>query len=146
MTDLEFATCDLEKYSEVYNNPNRRKFSELTFGDPIYCVQVEMRRVLTPIRPLYSGSFQKFELSFNKRELEDPTNPKARKARIYLTERHGFVADKNVSAFVRYKDIRRDVKCVQVYGTSLEECIYKAEKVLDMTNLEEKLVWTQPNI
>ena len=144
MTDLEFATCDLEKYSEVYNNPNRRKFSELTFGDNIYCVQVELVQALGIVIPLHK--FQKFELSFNKMELKEPNNPKARKAKIYVTDRHGFLADKNVSAFVRYKDIRKNYKYVQVYGTSLEECTYKAEKLLNMTNLENKLVWTKPNI
>ena len=143
MTDLEFATCDLERYSEVYNT-RPRKFSELTFGDPIYCVQVEIRMAIGIVTPL--SKYQKFELSFNKLELEDPTNPKARKSRVYLTEKHGFVADKNISAFVRYKDIGRYYKVVQVYGTSLEECIYKAEKTLNIKNLEDKLVWTEPNI
>jgi hypothetical protein len=79
-------------------------------------------------------------------ELKEPNNPKARKAKIYVTDRHGFLADKNVSAFVRYKDIRRHYKYVQVYGTTLEECIYKTEKLLKIKNIENKLVWTKPNI
>lgn len=144
MTDLEFATCDLERYSQVYNNHNRKKFSELTFGDPIYCVQVEIIPAIGMVKPIMI--LQKAKLQFRKLELEKPNNPKSRKARIYVTDTHGIIADKNVSAFVRNKYIYKKETFIQIYGTSLEECIYKAEKMTNIKNLDEKLIWTKPNI
>lgn len=143
MTDLEFATCDLDKYSQVYGN-KPRKFSELSKGDPIFCVKIEVKPGIGLFRRY--ASYEKFKLNFYKMELEEPDNPKGRKARIYLTERHGFVADKNVSAFFRYKRIYNGEISVQIYGTTLEECIYKAEKTTSITDLDGKLEWTIPNI
>ena len=144
MTDLEFATCDLEKLNEVYSNPNRKKFYELKYGDPIYCVRVDIRPALGLVLPL--RSFDKFEMNFYQMSLCDPTQPKARKAKIYISPKSGFIADKNVSAFIRYKRIYRDEIYVQVYGTSLEECIYKAEKTSGIPDLEHKLKWKQVNV
>ena len=141
MTDLEFATCNLEQFNEVYNT-KRKKFSELQIGDPIYCVVVEMKPPMRLFLP--KRRFEKFELEFKKIILDDPTNPKGRKAKIFLTDTHGFIADKNVSAFIRYKRIYKGDIFIQIYGTSLEECIFKAEKTTGLINLETKLVWTKP--
>lgn len=142
MTDVEFASCDLEKYNEVYNNPNRKKFSELKFGDPIYCAVVTSNHfpgiVLPQIR------FYKYEMQFNRLVLVDPTNKKSRKAKIYVTDTHGFIADKNVTAFMASKRIVGWDKYIQVYGTSLEECIYKTERITGWEGLESKFVWKEP--
>lgn len=140
MTDLEFATCNLEKLNEI-SSLSPKKFYELKYGDPIYCVRVDIRPALGLVLPL--RSFDKYKMTFHQMSLCDSTRPKARKAKIYISQRSGFIADKNVSAFIRYKRVYRDEIYVQVYGTTLEECIYKAEKATGVPNLEEKLKWKE---
>lgn len=141
MTDLEFATCNLEKLNEI-SSLSPKKFYELTYGDPIYCVQIDIRPALGIVLPL--RKLTKCKMTFRQMTLEEPHNPKGRKARIYVTDRHGFIADKNVSSYIRYKRIYHDEIFVQVYGTTLEECIFKAEKASGVLNLEEKLKWIEP--
>lgn len=144
MTDLEFATCDLEQLSNVINNPERKQFSELQPGDKVYCVKVTTREALGLVRPL--DLYEKFQLPFYQSQLVTPHKPKSRKLKIYLTPTRGFIADKYSSAFIRVKEITKYSKYLQVYGTTLEECIFKAEKTLNMTNIKDKLIWTEANI
>jgi hypothetical protein len=137
MTDLEFATCDLERYNEVYGT-KPKKFYELKIGDPIYCVKVN-------VRPAYGiNDFWKYQLELFDMEKLDPKKPKARQVRVYVTHSHGFVADKNISSFVGFKRQYGGENIAYIYGTSLSECIYKAEKTTGIRQLEDKLVWTEP--
>jgi hypothetical protein len=137
MTDLEFATCDLDRYNEIYAF-KPKKFYELKTGDPIYCIKVDVRPELGFVK------FHKFQLSLFDMQMVDPRKPKARQVRVYLTSSRGFVADKNVSAFIKFKRQYRGENIAYVYGTSLSECIYKAEKTTGIRQLEDKLVWTEP--
>ena len=105
MTDLEFATCDLDRLSEIMNNPERKHFSELQPGDKVYCVQVTLRQALGLVRSL--NLYEKFELPFNKLELVSPHKPRSRKAKVFLTPTRGFIADKYSSAFIRAKEINK---------------------------------------
>ena len=144
MTDLEFATCDLDRLSEIINNPERKHFSELQPGDKVYCVKVTLREALGLVRSL--NLYEKFELPFYQSQLVTPHKPRSRKMKVYLTPTRGFIADKYSSAFIRFKEITKYSKYIQVYGTTLEECIFKAEKALDIKYLEHKLIWTEANI
>lgn len=137
MTDLEFATCDLDRYNEIYA-VKPKKFYELKTGDPIYCIKVDVRPELGFVK------FHKFQLSLFDMQMVDPRKPKARQVRVYLTSSHGFVADKNVSSFIKFKRQYRGENMAYVYGTSLQECIYKAEKTTGIKQLEDKLVWSEP--
>jgi hypothetical protein len=141
MTDLEFATCDLDRYNEIYA-VKPKKFYELKIGDPIYCVRVDVRPASGLVRPI--REFNKFQLQLFDMEMVDPRKPKARQVRVYLTSSRGFVADKNVSAFIKFKRQYRGENIAYVYGTLLSECIYKAEKTTGIRQLEDKLVWTEP--
>ena len=142
MTDLEFATCDLERYNEVYGT-KPKKFYELKIGDPIYCVKIDVRPAYGLNRPI--NKFLKYQLELFDMEKLDPRKPKARQVRVYVTRSHGFVADKNISSFVGFKRQYRGENIAYIYGTSLQECIYKAEKATGIRQLEDKLVWTEPN-
>lgn len=137
MTDLEFATCDLDRYNEIYA-VKPKKFYELKTGDPIYCIKVDVRPELGFVK------FHKYKLQLFDMQMVDPRKPKARQVRVYLTSSHGFVADKNVSSFIKFKRQYKGENIAYVYGTSLEECIYKTEKTTGIRELEDKLVWTEP--
>ena len=141
MTDLEFATCDLDRYNEIYGT-KPKKFYELKIGDPIYCVRVDVRPASGLVRPI--NDFHKFKLELFDMQMVDPRKPKARQVRVYLSSSRGFVADKNVSAFIKFKRQYRGENIAYVYGTSLSECIYKAEKTTGIRQLEDKLVWAEP--
>ena len=144
MTDIEFATCDLEHIDELELeslSTRGKKFYELKYNDSIYAILVNLQ--------YRHKSFVKYEFKMKGMEKPaqtDPNNPKARLYNIYFDDpvpgfqRRGIQADKNRSSVVKYKDIKKGSIYFVIYGTSLEECIERTEKTLHIP-VEDKLEW-----
>jgi hypothetical protein len=91
-------------------------------------------------------AFNKYATLFYDIKLIEPNKPKSRMARIYVTTNDNtknfyIDADKNTSAFIRYKYITKNGIQLQICGTTLEECVYKAEKITHINSLNDKLTW-----
>ena len=144
MTDLEFASCDLERLNDIYIN--RKKFYELSPGDPVYLVIVEISPTKYDGRFVFKAKerYTKYQLNFYGMTLVNPSRPKSRQAKIYLTQNgQGIFADKNVSSFIKYKRMYKGEITLHIYGTSLQECIFKAEHTANLHDLDDKLSWGQ---
>lgn len=142
MTDLEFATCDLEHINDIIN-PVRKKFYELEFNDSVYAVAIALSK--------RERMFAKYEFKFKGMERpmgSDATNTKARLYNIYFDEpvegyrRRGIQTDKNRSCVVKEKKLKVTEAFLIIYATTLEECVEKAEKILNIP-VEQHLRWVK---
>ena len=140
MTDIEFATCDLEHIDEIH--PQKyKKFYELEYNEYVYAVRVEIKGIYA-----YYNKYKFPMKSIERPHGTNPNNTKARLCNIYFDEpkpglqRRGIQVDKNRSSVVKFKELRKDDTYVVIYGTTLQECIERTEKILNMP-VENKLEW-----
>ena len=151
MTDIEFATCDLEHLGELNVKTNYKKFYQLQYDDEIFAVYVSIDR--------YTQIYHKFKFQLKGLEIttQQPNkyiNNKTRLCNIYFDNlqdcirQHkmprGIQTDKNKSSVIKYKKINKKTKTIIIYATTLQECINRTENILQI-NIENKLQWNNNN-
>ena len=141
MTDLEFASCDLEHIDEIIASTRAKKFYELAINDSVYAISVQLSR--------YNRQLYKYEFQFKGMERPhgtDPENTKARLYNIYFDEpttgrrRRGIQVDKNRTSVFKKKNLQKTKAEIIIYATTLEECIKRTEELLHMP-IADKLIW-----
>ena len=141
MTDIEFASCDLEHIDEILAQNAPRKFYELKYDDSVYAVVVSLER--------WHCFFSKYE--FHAKGLEQARHTSSSKARLYNLyfddprpgfQRRGIQVDKNRTSVIKSKKLQKKSAYLVIYATTLEECIKRAEDMLHMP-IEDKLKWVR---
>ena len=140
MTDLEFATCDLEHIDEILAIQNTpRKFYERRYDDSVYAIVISLEK--------HDHTFLKYE--FHVKDMEPARTTGSSKARLYNIyfddptpgrKRRGIQVDKNRSSIIKSKKIQKKSVYLIIYGTTLDECVKRAENMLCIP-VEDKLKW-----
>ena len=139
MTDIEFASCDLEHIDEILAQNMPRKFYELGYNDSVYAVVISLER--------WHCAYYKYE--FHLKDMQQASKIKNSKARLYNLyfddptpglQRRGIQVDKNRSSVIKSKKLQKKSAYLVIYATTLDECIKRAEDILNLP-VEDKLEW-----